>query len=100
MRREADHQDDSSVSSPKWAEFAGGALKKPLAVRYPYSTDKFPKPQRDQMVERFQSSDGEGRCLFGLSVKASGTGLNLTAANHVFHFDRWCNPAVENQTIS
>jgi len=32
-----------------------------------------------------------------LSVKAGGTGLNLTAANHVFHFDRWWNPAVENQ---
>ena len=32
-----------------------------------------------------------------LSLKAAGTGLNLTAANHVFHFDRWWNPAVENQ---
>ncbi len=35
--------------------------------------------------------------VFLLSVKAGGTGLNLTAANHVFHFDRWWNPAVENQ---
>jgi SNF2 family DNA or RNA helicase len=35
--------------------------------------------------------------VFVLSTKAGGTGLNLTAANHVFHFDRWWNPAVENQ---
>ena len=40
----------------------------------------------------------DGRpALFMLSLKAGGTGLNLTAANHVFHFDRWWNPAVENQ---
>ncbi len=50
---------------------------------------------RDEMVERFQSADGPS--LFVLSLKAGGTGLNLTAANHVFHFDRWWNPAVENQ---
>jgi len=53
------------------------------------------KTQRDRMVERFQSRDGPP--IFVLSVKAGGTGLNLTAANHVFHFDRWWNPAVENQ---
>jgi SNF2 family DNA or RNA helicase len=56
-----------------------------------------PKPARDRMVERFQAGDGEGPRVFVLSVKAGGTGLNLTAANHVFHFDRWWNPAVENQ---
>jgi SNF2 family DNA or RNA helicase len=55
-----------------------------------------PKKQRDQMVSRFQSEDGGPR-VFLLSLKAGGTGLNLTAANHVFHFDRWWNPAVENQ---
>ncbi len=55
-----------------------------------------PKKQRDQMIERFQS-DGEGPQLFILSLKAGGTGLNLTSGNHVFHFDRWWNPAVENQ---
>jgi SNF2 family DNA or RNA helicase len=51
------------------------------------------------MVERFQSSNGNGGgpSVFVLSLKAGGTGLNLTAANHVFHFDRWWNPAVENQ---
>ena len=48
------------------------------------------------MVERFQN-DADGPQVFLLSLKAGGTGLNLTAANHVFHFDRWWNPAVENQ---
>jgi SNF2 family DNA or RNA helicase len=54
-----------------------------------------PKSRRDEMVERFQS--GSGPSVFLLSLKAGGTGLNLTAANHVVHLDRWWNPAVENQ---
>ena len=54
-----------------------------------------PKKQRDEMVERFAASDGPR--IFLLSLKAGGTGLNLVSANHVFHFDRWWNPAVENQ---
>jgi SNF2 family DNA or RNA helicase len=53
------------------------------------------KKARDVMVERFQQEDGPR--IFVLSLKAGGTGLNLTRANHVFHFDRWWNPAVENQ---
>ena len=56
-----------------------------------------PAHKRDEMVERFQNGGDEGPKLFVLSLKAGGTGLNLTAANHVFHFDRWWNPAVENQ---
>ena len=55
-----------------------------------------PQKQRDQMVARFQQGGG-GPPVFILSLKAGGTGLNLTAANHVFHFDRWWNPAVEDQ---
>ena len=55
-----------------------------------------PKRRRDALVERFQSGD-EDAPVFVLSLKAGGTGLNLTGANHVFHFDRWWNPAVENQ---
>jgi SNF2 family DNA or RNA helicase len=54
------------------------------------------KKQRDALVARFQAP-GAGPPIFVLSLKAGGTGLNLTAANHVFHFDRWWNPAVENQ---
>jgi non-specific serine/threonine protein kinase len=52
--------------------------------------------ERDAMVARFQSASG-GPSLFVLSLKAGGTGLTLTAANHVVHVDRWWNPAVEDQ---
>jgi len=53
------------------------------------------RSKRDQMVERFQGERGER--VFLLSLKAGGTGLNLTAASHVVHFDLWWNPAVEAQ---
>ncbi|MCL6604059.1 MAG: DEAD/DEAH box helicase [Paenibacillus sp.] len=64
------------------------------------------KTARDRMIEQFQFNAGssspelepsEQPNVFVLSLKAGGVGLNLTAANHVFHFDRWWNPAVENQ---
>lgn len=55
-----------------------------------------PKKMRDAMVQRFQE-ERHGPKIFILSLKAGGVGLNLTGANHVFHFDRWWNPAVENQ---
>ena len=51
--------------------------------------------KRRALVERFQSESGPP--FFVLSIKAGGTGLNLTAASHVIHFDRWWNPAVEDQ---
>jgi len=51
--------------------------------------------KRKQLVDQFQRDDGPP--YFVLSLKAGGTGLNLTAASHVIHFDRWWNPAVENQ---
>jgi superfamily II DNA or RNA helicase len=54
-----------------------------------------PKEKRDHMIKRFQEE--EGPHIFILSLKAGGTGLNLTRASHVVHFDRWWNPAVENQ---
>ncbi len=54
-----------------------------------------PVKQRQKRVERFQ--DEAGPPFFILSLKAGGTGLNLTQASHVIHFDRWWNPAVENQ---
>lgn len=53
-------------------------------------------PQREEMVNRFQKG-GLDHPIFLLSLKAGGLGLNLTAATHVFHFDRWWNPAVESQ---
>ena len=51
--------------------------------------------ERAKRVELFQQEQGPP--FFVLSLKAGGTGLNLTAASHVIHFDRWWNPAVENQ---
>ncbi len=51
--------------------------------------------ERQEAVENFQSPSGAP--FFVLSLRAAGVGLNLTAANHVIHFDRWWNPAVENQ---
>jgi SNF2 family DNA or RNA helicase len=51
--------------------------------------------ERQRLVDRFQND--ESVPFFVLSVKAGGTGLNLTAAAHVIHFDRWWNPSVENQ---
>jgi SNF2 family DNA or RNA helicase len=53
------------------------------------------KKRRDELVTTFQS--GNGPPIMLLSLKAGGTGLTLTAANHVVHLDRWWNPAVENQ---
>ncbi|MFD9086508.1 DEAD/DEAH box helicase [Streptomyces prasinus] len=53
-----------------------------------------PVPERERMVDRFQSG---ATPVLVLSLKAAGTGLNLTRAGHVVHFDRWWNPAVEEQ---
>lgn len=66
-------------------------LKEPVL----YLNGSTSKTARDRMIESFQKGEGGG--VFILSLKAGGVGLNLTAANHVFHFDRWWNPAVENQ---
>lgn len=54
------------------------------------------RAKRQELIDRFQSDDRRAP-VFVLSLRAGGIGLNLTAANHVFHFDRWWNPAVENQ---
>ena len=54
-----------------------------------------PVARRRELVNRFQ--EDEQVPFFVLSLKAGGAGLNLTAASHVIHFDRWWNPAVENQ---
>lgn len=60
----------------------------------PFLTGSMRKEQRDALVEAFQAGEFP---VFLLSLKAGGTGLNLTAASHVLHADRWWNPAVENQ---
>ncbi len=85
-----------------FSQFAemGGMLKRHLQETFGrealFLHGGVPKKQRDRMVDRFQD-EPDGPPLFILSLKAGGTGLNLTRANHVFHFDRWWNPAVENQ---
>lgn len=70
-------------------------LAERFGVEVPFLHGGVAKKRRDEMVQSFQSGDGPPIML--LSLKAGGTGLNLTAANHVVHLDRWWNPAVENQ---
>ncbi len=69
-------------------------LKEKFGLDAPFLNGSVPKNERDRMIERFQERQFP---IFVLSLKAGGTGLNLTAANHVIHYDRWWNPAVENQ---
>ena len=66
-----------------------------LGCRIPFLHGGKSKRDRDAMVEAFQSDTGSP--VFILSLKAGGVGLNLTNANHVIHYDRWWNPAVEDQ---
>ena len=72
-------------------------LKKELKVEVPFLHGGVDREARDAMVDKFQSGGSKGAPILVLSLKAGGTGLNLTAASHVFHFDRWWNPAVEDQ---
>jgi SNF2 family DNA or RNA helicase len=70
-------------------------LSETLGVETLFLHGSTPATQRDKLVQVFQSEDGPP--IFVLSLRAGGSGLNLTRANHVFHYDRWWNPAVENQ---
>jgi SNF2 family DNA or RNA helicase len=89
---------DKALCFTQYAEF-GRMLQPYLASRLGcpvlYLHGGTPKRQRDAMVAEFQ--DAAEPALFLLSLKAGGTGLNLTAASHVIHIDRWWNPAVEDQ---
>ncbi|MBI4455941.1 MAG: DEAD/DEAH box helicase, partial [Acidobacteria bacterium] len=73
------------------AAFLGSVFGRPGLILHGETAVK----QRQSLVRRFQ--EDETLPFFVLSLKAGGTGLNLTAASHVVHFDRWWNPAVENQ---
>ena len=75
-------------------EMIRALVKRKFGVDVPFLNGSVPKAQRDTMIDRFQNREFP---VFLLSLKAGGTGLNLTAANHVIHYDRWWNPAVENQ---
>jgi non-specific serine/threonine protein kinase len=77
--------------TPPLAGFLAGVFGRPGLVLHGETA----VGKRRELVEAFQRDDGPP--FFVLSLKAGGTGLNLTAASHVVHFDRWWNPAVENQ---
>lgn len=77
------------------AELIHQYFQKELGQQVLYLHGGTPQERRDEMVEQFQSPDGPA--FFLLSLRAGGTGLTLTAANHVIHYDRWWNPAVEDQ---
>ena len=78
----------------------GNALEQHLRHNYHYSTYYIhggtPRTKRERFIAEFQDP-GTPASVFILSLKAGGVGITLTKANHVFHFDRWWNPAVEDQ---
>jgi SNF2 family DNA or RNA helicase len=78
----------------------GSALEKYIKQVLHYNTYYIhggtPRDKREQMIAEFQDPESEPS-VFILSLKAGGVGITLTKANHVFHFDRWWNPAVEDQ---
>ena len=80
----------------EWGKLLKPYLEKQLGRETLFFYGSTSKKQREEMIDRFQH-DPQGPPIMILSLKAGGVGLNLTRANHVFHFDRWWNPAVENQ---
>lgn len=78
---------------PALTDFLRQIFKQPGLFLHGQTTVK----ERASRVKQFQQDQGQGPPFFILSLKAGGTGLNLTAASHVIHFDRWWNPATENQ---
>ena len=79
----------------QYGDLVGPWLAERFGVEVPFLHGGVGRAARDAMVADFQT--GAGAPLMLLSLKAGGTGLNLTAANHVVHLDRWWNPAVEDQ---
>ncbi len=80
----------------EWGHLLKSHLERVWHQEVPFLHGGTRKTERQAMVDRFQE-DPRGPQLFLLSLKAGGVGLNLTRASHVFHIDRWWNPAVENQ---
>ena len=99
MLEEAMEQGDSLLVFTQFTEI-GEHLERYLAKEKHYKTHYLhggtPRAKRELMISDFQDPD-TGPAVFILSLKAGGVGITLTQANHVFHFDRWWNPAVENQ---
>ena len=99
MLGEAIEDGDSVLVFTQFTEI-GEQLVKYLNKEKHYPTHyihgRVSRKKREQMIEDFQNPDSPPS-IFVLSLKAGGVGITLTRANHVFHFDRWWNPAVENQ---
>ena len=98
MLEETFARGESALVFTQYAEM-GRLLKQHLCQTFgremPFLYGGVPRKERDRLVQTFQET--EEPLAFILSLKAGGTGLNLTRASHVFHYDRWWNPAVENQ---
>jgi SNF2 family DNA or RNA helicase len=98
MLQEVFDRGESALVFTQYAEM-GALLTRRLCQAFardmPFLHGGVPRGERDRLVQRFQTSPQP--LAFVLSLKAGGTGLNLTRATHVFHYDRWWNPAVENQ---
>ncbi|MFW6640800.1 DEAD/DEAH box helicase [Nocardiopsis algeriensis] len=95
---EAAAEGDKALCFTQYARFGDRLapyLRSRLGVPVLWLHGGTPRADREEMTRRFQEMAGPA--VFLLSLKAAGTGLNLTAANHVVHVDRWWNPAVENQ---
>lgn len=98
MLREVVDAGESALVFTQFAEMGEmlqGYVRNTLGAKALFLCGGTPAKARDEMVSSFQ--DPHGPQVFVLSLKAGGVGLNLTRASHVFHFDRWWNPAVENQ---
>jgi SNF2-related domain/SNF2 Helicase protein/Helicase conserved C-terminal domain len=99
MLAEALDEGDNALVFTQYAvmgNLLAGHLEKELGTERLYLDGSTPRQARESIVDRFQRAEVEPRVLVA-SLRAGGTGLNLTAASHVFHFDRWWNPAVEDQ---
>ncbi|HPP78289.1 DEAD/DEAH box helicase [Methanospirillum sp.] len=98
MLEEVSQEGDSALIFTQYATFAeyiAAILREQFSIPVLLLTGKTPRRERERLVHRFQSSNMP--LFFVISLKAGGTGLNLTAATHVFHVDRWWNPAIEDQ---
>jgi hypothetical protein len=99
MLAEAMDEGDSALVFTQYAvmgRMLSDHLTRTLEIDRLYLDGSTPIPERERVVERFQAENGGARVLV-MSLRAGGLGLNLTNASHVFHFDRWWNPAVEDQ---
>nr|WP_319537984.1 DEAD/DEAH box helicase [uncultured Methanospirillum sp.] len=98
MLEEVRDEGDAAIIFTQYATFAkdlAKTLHQSLEREVLLLIGSTPRLKREEMIARFAKSDGPR--FFVISLRAGGTGLNLMRANHVFHIDRWWNPAVEDQ---